>query len=165
MSKPCERCGKFFAKPWNESVRAWTTRRRYCSMECKWPKRVTLSCAQCSEQFVVKSYRAETARFCSAVCGWRFRDEGKRTADKRARQTGAYRAWRRAVFERDDFTCQWCGVRGGALEADHIKPFALHPELRFILGNGRPLCVPCHRLTGTFGRGAIFRVPRCVAVA
>ena len=29
---------------------------------------------------------------------------------------------RSAVFERDDYTCQYCGVRGGRLECDHVIP-------------------------------------------
>lgn len=29
---------------------------------------------------------------------------------------------RREVFERDDFTCQYCGARGGRLECDHVIP-------------------------------------------
>jgi len=58
-----------------------------------------------------------------------------------------YKNWRRKVFERDDYTCQWCGTRGGYIEADHIKPFALFPELRFELTNGRTLCRPCHNTT------------------
>jgi hypothetical protein len=31
---------------------------------------------------------------------------------------------RAAVFERDDYTCQYCGERGGRLECDHIHPVA-----------------------------------------
>lgn len=33
--------------------------------------------------------------------------------------------WRRIrsqIFERDDYTCQYCGVRGGRLECDHVTP-------------------------------------------
>lgn len=52
--------------------------------------------------------------------------------------------WRKAVFERDDYTCQFCSKRGVYIEADHIKPFSLFPELRFVLSNGRILCRPCH---------------------
>ena len=56
-----------------------------------------------------------------------------------------YKEWRREVFERDNFTCQWCKQVGGKLQADHIKPFSLYPELRTILMNGQTLCKPCHQ--------------------
>ena len=62
-----------------------------------------------------------------------------------------YRLWRQRVYERDDYTCQFCHVRGGKLNADHIKPFSDYPELRFDLENGRTLCEDCHRTTPTFG--------------
>ena len=58
--------------------------------------------------------------------------------------------WRKAVFERDDFTCQICEKRGCELNADHIKPFAYFPELRFELSNGRTLCVDCHKATPNY---------------
>lgn len=67
-----------------------------------------------------------------------------------------YKAWRKSVFERDNYTCQICGARskkGDAvyLEADHIVPFTLHPDLIFSVSNGRTLCLKCHRMTKTFG--------------
>ena len=61
------------------------------------------------------------------------------------------REWRKKVFERDEYTCQVCGVHGGKLQADHIKPYALYPELRWEILNGRTLCVPCHKKTETYG--------------
>jgi hypothetical protein len=67
------------------------------------------------------------------------------------RNSSEYKQWRTAVFERDNYTCKMCGVVGGRLNADHIKSFARHPELRFDIENGRTLCVPCHRATDTFG--------------
>ncbi len=65
--------------------------------------------------------------------------------------TKEWKEMRHAVFERDDYTCQICGRRGGRLHPDHIKPKALYPELTFILDNIRTLCVECHRKTDTYG--------------
>lgn len=68
------------------------------------------------------------------------------------RKSSAYRMWREAVFKRDDYVCQGCGKRGLEIQADHIKPFAFFPELRFSIENGRTLCIPCHKQTPTYGR-------------
>lgn len=67
------------------------------------------------------------------------------------RKSAKYKQWRNSVFKRDDYTCVLCGVRGTYLHADHIKPFALFPELRFELSNGRTLCISCHKQTDTYG--------------
>lgn len=67
-----------------------------------------------------------------------------------------YRLWREAVFKRDGYCCVWCG-KNGKLNADHIKPFSLFPELRLAIDNGRTLCVECHRKTDTYaGRAKKF---------
>lgn len=63
------------------------------------------------------------------------------------RESIEYRIWREAVFSRDNFTCQDCKKIGGDLEAHHIKPFSLYPELRFAIDNGQTLCITCHRKT------------------
>lgn len=75
------------------------------------------------------------------------------------RRQPAYKDWREKVFKRDDYTCQNCGVRCEqglghtvVLNAHHIKPFALYPELREVVSNGLTLCIDCHNLTKQ-GRG------------
>lgn len=73
----------------------------------------------------------------------------------RIRRSTEYKLWRTAVFERDNFVCIWGGkAHGNKINADHIKPFALYPELRFAIDNGRTLCEACHKKTDTYGRRA-----------
>ena len=56
-----------------------------------------------------------------------------------------YRLWREAVFARDNYTCQKCGVMGGRLEAHHIQSFTEFPELRFAINNGITLLDKVHK--------------------
>jgi len=76
------------------------------------------------------------------------------------RTSREYKEWRTKIFERDNYVCQECGIKGGwhkelnkkiTLNADHIKPFALFPKLRFEVSNGRTMCIKCHRKTKTYG--------------
>lgn len=81
---------------------------------------------------------------------WNWKD-GATPINIALRNSFEYEEWRRAVFERDLYTCQDCGEIGGYLHADHIKSFALFPELRLEVSNGRTVCVPCH-YKKTFGK-------------
>ncbi len=87
---------------------------------------------------------------------------GKTSLHESIRKSHEYKLWREAVFARDNYTCIFCGKKeevSGRLNADHIKPFSLFPELRFAIDNGRTLCVPCHRTTATFaGRMRNYKV-------
>jgi hypothetical protein len=60
-----------------------------------------------------------------------------------------YKIWRKAVLERDGYKCIWCGDTHH-LHADHIKPWAFYPEVRFAIDNGRTLCFECHKKTDTY---------------
>lgn len=76
-----------------------------------------------------------------------------------------YKAWRNAVFTRDDYTCVLCGARSAAgapveLEADHIIPWSERRDLLYDVSNGRTLCVPCHRQTDTYGWKQLHKLHR-----
>jgi len=60
------------------------------------------------------------------------------------RKSPEYKLWRKAVFERDNYTCIWCGRRDKTIQADHIQEFSKRPDLRFAIDNGRTLCKECH---------------------
>lgn len=80
---------------------------------------------------------------------------GKTSKNRTIRNSMEYKDWRKKVFERDNYTCVLCKAKNGegkavVLNADHIKQFAYHPELRSDIANGRTLCVGCHRKTDTF---------------
>jgi 5-methylcytosine-specific restriction endonuclease McrA len=56
-----------------------------------------------------------------------------------------YQDWRQKVYERDKYTCQYCGDNsGGNLNAHHLKNFHDYPQLRFVISNGITLCKTCH---------------------
>lgn len=71
-------------------------------------------------------------------------DGFKESLNSLVRKSEEYQDWRKKVFERDNFKCVKCGING-YVEADHIKPFALYPELRFDITNGQTLCKGCHK--------------------
>lgn len=104
--------------------------------QMKYRNRIT-----CSKECLGKYRRIEAEK--------RRRELGytKHQLDRLERYSPEMKKWRIAVFERDNYTCQLCGIRGNYIEADHIKPFAYFEELRYTLSNGRTLCRPCHNTT------------------
>lgn len=50
---------------------------------------------------------------------------------------------RSRVFERDDYTCRYCGARGGELECDHLEPISAGGTNE--LGNLVTACRNCNR--------------------
>ena len=55
-------------------------------------------------------------------------------------------AWKRIrlkVFKRDNYTCVYCGKRGGNLEVDHVKPFSKGGSEK--LNNLVTSCQKCNR--------------------
>lgn len=65
-----------------------------------------------------------------------------------------YKKWRAAVYNRDLYTCQICGNKGGNLNAHHIEGYNHNKELRTTVSNGVTLCKNCHNdFHHQYGRG------------
>lgn len=120
------------AKPWNKK------------------EDVYITCLYCGTSKKVRPASSDQ-KYCSKDCANNARNKGRTSLQKRLRQSTLYKLWRKAVFQRDNYTCVICNVRGGTLNADHIKRFADYPELRFDINNGRTLCKECHLKTDTYG--------------
>lgn len=72
------------------------------------------------------------------------------TKTQKEREVGrlytGYGLWRKAVFERDNYTCQCCGdFKGGNLRAHHLDAYSWCKERRLDIENGITLCDTCHR--------------------
>jgi len=69
--------------------------------------------------------------------------------NKKIRHSIEYNIWRKAVYARDNWTCQHCKVKQRFPVAHHIKTFKDYPELRFDVDNGLTLCRSCHKKVHT----------------
>lgn len=139
-----------------------------CSYKCmgirKQKEKVSIVCFFCKKQYKVHSstlkwndIRGHKKNHCSKKCktssytaalhpNW-IKDRSS-LRGRRAIGNAQQREWRKAVFERDNYTCQGCNQRGGELQADHELPFSLYPELRTEILNGRTFCLKCHNKYG-----------------
>ena len=133
---------------------AWNSKYRTGENAAYWKGgRRKVICEICDNTFYL--YPSQNGRFCSKECArkgtsgsnchlWKGGITTKNHIDRTCRE---YKQWRALVFKRDSFACQKCGdSRGGNLNAHHIKPFAIFPELRFNVNNGITLCEKCHIL-------------------
>jgi hypothetical protein len=157
---PCQNCQK----------QVWTTpfrkqyKKRFCSNHCRMDfqkkNSFKFECAVCGKFVFTQpaQIKLRSRKTCSIECRSKF---SRLMANKRRVELGYTKhqidrlqrysveagKWRDSVFKRDNYTCQICCVRGSYLEADHIKPWAYFPELRFEISNGRTLCRKCHDKT------------------
>src|SRR3990167_7674783 len=83
-------------------------------------KRSDLNCPKCLKTFFVFKYRLGKVKFCSHSCRAGFYFTGSKNPNWnggksgwRAKVNGSkkYKDWRISVFQRDWFTCKWCGHR------------------------------------------------------
>lgn len=100
--------------------------------------RYEFRCPACSLEEISERMRDDGCHF------WKGGINGENDTLRHRRE---YKDWRTFVYERDDYTCQCCGARGGILNAHHINQFADYPECRYDVNNGITLCTKCHDST------------------
>jgi len=91
---------------------------------------ITSYCQICGKPF--EHWKGYSRKFCSRQCYARQQQGegnsnwkgGRLTLAQLIRQCDKNRKLIAQVLKRDKYTCQLCGVIGGDLEVDHIKPFA-----------------------------------------
>lgn len=127
--RTCQLCGKQYNNPKDRGER------KYCSLEC-----------------ARKSTRGRKAPWKNVIT--RERNPNWKGGVSRIYKTGyysqEYNNWRRTIFIRDEYTCQYCGDKNVYVTAHHIKSFAHFPKLRFDLENGITLCEKCHSKTDNY---------------
>lgn len=122
-------------------------KQKYCSKECWKNRRKLNDCEYCGNK--ITSYHGK--KYCSRECShsamvgskaptWK---DGKSLERDRARLGTEIKEWRKAVFKRDNYTCQHCKSET-YLQAHHIIEWAKDESKRFDVENGITLCIDCH---------------------
>ena len=158
----CEICGKEFkGDKYNAN--------RFCSRACydifHGIKNKQRECPTCHKIFEAK---ASDDIYCSWECynkdrhmpkgeeHWNWQG-GKSLINDRHDST-EYKKWRLAVYQRDNYKCQYCGSKE-KINAHHIYSYQHYPELRYRIDNGITLCEKCHIKTHQkFGYDSQFRM-------
>lgn len=160
--KPCHSCG---TTVYIKKSKLKLGKRHHCSKVCA-NKSFTKEggerlCEQCGKEYRVppSTIRLRGSRFCSLSCRGKHKSitqvgennpswkGGISNVSRRIRNGSEFARWRKKVFERDKYICQYCNKRGGYLEPHHIFRFAYFPEFRFLIHNGITLCRSCHQTT------------------
>jgi len=153
--KPCEVCGeKFFYCSGNKG--------NCCSLKCNTLKRNKIY--GISDETAKKISKAHIGMIGSVESRIKHSETNKKLGkwckeknpawkggiDRQKRhkeyRSPEYNFWRRNVFERDHFTCALCDIKGGKLQAHHIKTRGKYPELTLVEDNGITLCKECHEM-------------------
>ena len=145
MKKNCLHCNKEIEKPSVESVKAWTTRHKFCSKQCK----VDSQKGKLVYDNTGKKHSEETKKKMSEshkgekAYQWK---GGITPEHHNARNSDEYAVWRASVYKRDNWTCQDCGIKcqKGNIVAHHLISFVERKDLRHVVENGQVLCRPCH---------------------
>jgi len=145
----CLICNKSFeTQKWNNST-------KYCSFKCKSKAQssniIAINCDNCNKSFNRKEHLITRSlnHFCCKKCsdeyhkGLNHYEWKEFLHDKHIKL--ALKQWSILIKERDKYICKSCGeTNKKMLEAHHIIPKSLKPELIYDINNGITLCLECH---------------------
>lgn len=165
-TKNCLFCGKEFNIKFKSRLRL-----KCCSKLCREKRqgeylktlnrkktRTPQICKNCNEVYFKKN-ESDKRSYCSKNCrseGMSKRYSGEKSPTykggltdyrRKIRSNFIYKSAQKAIFDRDDYSCQMCGKRGGLIEMHHIKPFSENKDLRYETYNLITLCNLCHNKT------------------
>ena len=114
-------------------------------------------CKFCKKEFSIApselAKKEGSGNFCSKSCSGKYHS-GSLSSSWRGGKTSKTRLlrnsidalnFRKDVMDRDNYTCQKCGKRGGKLNAHHIIPLSKDASLSGDITNGVTLCEECHK--------------------
>lgn len=172
-NRTCITCNIIF------SVTSQNRTKKFCSRNCFDKNRnmgKIINCKNCNRE---KWYPAGRWRrnksgrfFCSRKCSFDYLGNkmARYPVIYQTRRLYKYINWRTFVFERDNYTCQNCDIKGGILNVDHIIPLsflfkqfkiktlneAIGCSALWDTDNGKTLCETCHKKTPTWGFKAFY---------
>lgn len=155
MKCNCYICGKEFdRKPALIRRAEHPVCSRACQSILKQREWVEIECCICGKPLLRRKSRLKTRTYnvcskeCKAVLTHRLCYDESITDEVRRTDRNYFpenRVFVKSVLQRDDYTCQICGKRGGNLAAHHINGFNWDADNRFNPDNGITLCESCHR--------------------
>jgi len=149
VEKQCQQCDKTMSvMPYQLSG---TKKKKYCSYPCRSEARKLMVV---TEETRKKLSAAQLNRTDSRIMPrgdkhhlWK---GGKGTERHQAMGRQEYKSWRKAIFERDKYSCVECAATKTYFHADHIVGWSEDDSLRYEISNGQTLCYKCH-YKKTFG--------------
>jgi len=164
---PCEFCGSSTGLKTKEAInrRLRESSGVYCKASCKRHIVVSRECATCGSHIKsTHSKNGKRQRFCSKECYTTWQASSANANQNHPNWRGGYnrddrykqetRTWRKAVYERDSYTCRRCAVKGGRLNAHHLKCWSEYPDERYNVDNGVTLCSECHKWVHSNGNSS-----------
>ena len=145
----CEVCRKEY-----RAVKDFDGRKsKYCSKECWSNRRIDTkkNCLYCGKEIVYSIAPSSKRLFCTRECSAKYKvgenaptyKNGKSLLTPRGKDSGGLQRRRKAIYKRDNFTCQECGSTEN-INAHHIDPYDYNKSNKFDIGNGVTLCFTCH---------------------